>query len=105
LVGGIACFVVGGVFLDQGVGGGGFSKGAEKAGEGFDFDATERGAMSAARSLLLNTPVKWVGSSLLVMRVLMIGSSQLVGAPRRHTVPIWEFRLECHPAVRRESAR
>lgn len=41
---GVAEFVVGGVFLDPGVGGGGFSEGgAEQAGESFEFDAAEPG--------------------------------------------------------------
>ena len=38
---GVADLVVGGVFLDPGVDGGGFSEGAEEAGEGFDFDTAE----------------------------------------------------------------
>ncbi|WP_431246421.1 hypothetical protein [Leifsonia xyli] len=75
LVVGVADFVVGGVFLDPGVGGGGFSEGSEKACEGFDFGAAEPWCDIGARSLVLKTAVKRVRSSLLVMRVLMIGSS------------------------------
>ncbi|WP_345189464.1 hypothetical protein [Leifsonia shinshuensis] len=78
---GVAEFVVGGVFLDPGVGGGGFSECSEEAGEGFDFDAAEPGARSAVRSCLLNTAVKWMSSLLSLMRVLMIVSSLLVGVP------------------------
>ena len=63
-----------------------------------------RGAMSAARSCLLTTAVKWVSSLVSVMRVLMIlflhagwcavkARSADQGAPS-----------QCHPAGRRQSA-
>lgn len=40
---GITRLVISSVLLDPHVGGGGFSEGAEKAGEGFGFDAAEPG--------------------------------------------------------------